>query len=632
MKNKFYDKGANKKTITLLTVICFLIISINQSIVIPKPLEEPTTLCYGFILPSVKYENRTIENQINCKIRHLVNDLLREQIPVYWASINFTATIGRIDIYEELDMSFEKGTFIVPFTGNETQDAKLVAIICDYNQSSEIEKDNSIETPIYQLIMPLNIQVYLLSEVKIAQYRNIFTSCVSWYMQVANKCGFLTFEILESRDLAEKLNNDDFNVIMWPGGDSYYDFLTICLIKCFLDLSSRNSNVVREFINNGGGYIGSCDGTIAASCGFLPIPIYLKRRAYNPGLSSLWFLAIIDIITTFLPDGPGERQEHIVNDTHPVTYGVDKILINGTPPGPNIVHTGKNVQVISVYTTDSAYNGTPSCVSSRFGSGNVVAFCGHPEIRDLDAGIEYYDLGVEDYCNGKKLTSNALYYTTSKGIIDLVSIQSRNLSFISNNFEKTSDLTIGESRDIFYEIKNFINENINELTNLTNKIDMIRNLIWETAQKKNVNLDDSPSFLYYRTILYTKHDLGLLAEYLKNTTKVLDILEKIYPLLENNTEFVQKIEMLKEDLHLKIDEAKNIILKELDMCHSYEDSVVKYQNKKMFSGLNEKIICKKAHDIEKQTEILFQYVPQCYFNSLKLLRTSWYNYETSIVL
>jgi len=622
-----------KKTISLLIFICFLTVSINQCMANPEPLEDPTPLCYGFIVPMVRCRNGTIENQINCKIRHLINDLLREQIPVFWASTNLTAFIQEINDSEGKEMFFEKGTFVVPFTENTIQDTKLIAVIYDYNHSSEIEENNMIKTPVYLLMESLNIQVYPLSEVKIAQHKSIITSGDGWYVEVARKCGFLTFELLEDRYLAEKLDNSTFNVIMRPGGDMYYKHLDQMLIGCVLDLSYKGSKVIRDFISNGGGYIGSCGGTIAASCGLLPLPIYLKRRAYNPRLRSLGFLAIADILTAYLPgsiilpdDSPGERQQHIVNDTHPVTYGVDKVLINGTLPGPNIVHIGKNVQVIAVYRTNSAYDGTPSWVSSRFGSGKAVLFCGHPEIRDLDTHPEFRDLGVEDYCNGKKIISNALYYTTSRGLAELQILHSRNLSFIREVKDETLSLTIDTNvPDIFDEIKNYINETISEITNLTNELNTIQGLIRQIAHEKNIDINESPSFLYYgSTRRYMPHKLGLFIEYFENATKTLDTLEKIYPLLENDTEFVQQIEALKDDLSLKIDKARSIILKSLDIGQDYENLVVRYQNNQKLSKFQENKITKKGHDLEKQIEMGFIYIPQTYFNSLKFLRHHWY--------
>jgi len=88
MKYRLPDKGLNKKIICYLVVICFLTISINQNFADSKPPKYPSSLCYGFILPIVIFENKTFENQIFCRIQHLVNDLLREDVPVYWAASN----------------------------------------------------------------------------------------------------------------------------------------------------------------------------------------------------------------------------------------------------------------------------------------------------------------------------------------------------------------------------------------------------------------------------------------------------------------------------------------------------------------------------------------------------------------
>ena len=42
---------------------------------------------------------------------------------------------------EKITMFFEKGSFIIPFTGEDVIDAKINSIIYDYNESSEIEEN-----------------------------------------------------------------------------------------------------------------------------------------------------------------------------------------------------------------------------------------------------------------------------------------------------------------------------------------------------------------------------------------------------------------------------------------------------------------------------------------------------------
>ena len=58
------------------------------------------SLCYGFIIPNIKYENKYLENQIYCNIQHMINDFLREEINVIWISKNISINVSRINNYE----------------------------------------------------------------------------------------------------------------------------------------------------------------------------------------------------------------------------------------------------------------------------------------------------------------------------------------------------------------------------------------------------------------------------------------------------------------------------------------------------------------------------------------------------
>jgi len=272
-----------RQVISILVTICFLTVALSQGTANPTFTDE--ALCYGFIVSPIIHKNSTIENQINCKIKHMVNDLLREQIPVYWTTTNLTI------LTSEMEQIFEKGTFIIPFTGNDTADTKLTAVIYDYNKSCEIEENNEIKIPIYEIMEPLNTPSYQLVEVKIALFKSQRTSGESFYLDAAEKCGFLTFELLEDKDLPKQLNNTAFNAIIWPAGDSYYcnrlhKLFSTGFFEAISGLSSDRYNIIRKFVRNGGGYIGSCYGAYVASCGVLPVPISLKRRAYNPNLPS----------------------------------------------------------------------------------------------------------------------------------------------------------------------------------------------------------------------------------------------------------------------------------------------------------------------------------------------------------
>lgn len=646
-KYRLYKKGGNKKTIAFLTVICFLTVSISQCIADPEPLEDPTPLCYGFIVPLARCDNWTIEDQINCKTRNMINDLLREQIPVYWTATNATLSIRKIDDETEHGMFFERGAFIIPFTEIDVQDIKIIAIVCDYNYSSEIEESNTVKIQIYLLTEPLkNIQVYPLSEVKIAQYKSYMgddTDCESYFVEVASKCGFLNFEFLERKQLAKKLNNTAFNIIIFPGNEYHprilplYNTLRLSILgECFEDLLYKVPTKTREFISNGGGYIGSCAGASKASCASSSdsrlLSYFYLKRAYNPKLHSIYFLAVSDVTCVAPPANVSisrDVQANIVNDSHPVTYGLDRIVPDDYGGGPLFDYIGKNSQVIARLhnTSNSEFEETPSWISSQFGKGRVIIFSTHPMIVADDNG---YRGNI-----GKTIMSNTFYYTTFKEITKLDLSQSKNLSFIWEVWEKTADLSNGtdETKGIFDEFKGSINENIGELTNLTNKIYMMLDVIREIAAEKHIDLNESWQFLYYGPAFYVAENfLGKLIGYFKNILETLNTIEKIYPLLKNDASFIQQIETLKNDLSKKFKEIKSEISKCWYAYQYYEDALSKCQQSQKISKIQEQITSVKGYKLEKQVVRGFLYIPQIYFNSLKLLRTSWYNYEASIAL
>jgi len=634
MKCHLFRKEINLKVVSVLIVICFLAISMNRCIA--NPGSQKDSSCYGFIAPLFKCENITVEDQINCKTKNMVNDLLGEQIAVYWTSTNITASIRKINDETGQEMFFEKGTFIIPFTGDNVQDKKIIAVACDYNQSSEIEAGDLIKIPVYLLMEPLITRVYQLSEVKIAQYKGVVnTGCDQYYLEIARKCGFLTFEYLDDKELTKKLNNNAFNVIMWPGDSLKLSFLytgkSAPIYWVIEDVKYGVSRAVRDFVAAGGGYIGSCAGACRAACGAQfetrigNVTIDWERKAYNPKLCSIGLMAISDVIFKSSMLEPGAIESKIFNDMHPVTYGLDSIASDWLCGGPQFVDIGKNSQIIALFHNTNTYlDGTPSWISSNFGNGKAVIFSTHPEIEEVKMGHA-----------GEIIISNALYYTTSKGIKELQTFHPTNLSFIGDAWKKTSNLTIDTNNkaDIFEKIKTIINGTISEITNLSEKLQSLKELIRKIADEKNIHLDSknntSPgNFSISPNLVY----LDIFIKYFTNTTKTLDTLEKIYPLLKNDTGFIKQIETLKTELSEAINETRCMCSESQKIYPHFYRALLEYQQAKILLKIRENVIEENVHKLNWQIPSGFYYIPQTYFNSLKLLRASWYNYETNMAI
>jgi hypothetical protein len=643
----------NKKVIASLVILCFFLISVNYGIVYSEPLEDQTNICYGFIVPMIRYENSTIGNQINCKIRNLINDFLREEIPVYWTTTNITILIREIHPNEnEREMFFEKGTFMILFTGNTSIDIKITVMMCDYNHSSEIEDDNKVKVSVYLLQELLtDVQVYPLSEVKLAVYSSRVNVGEVCYYYIARECGFLNIECLDRSNI-NKLNTDNYNIIARVGAAPEKGYASFCYSGFFYsiyeDFRFDTSNKIREFVRRGGGYIGSCDGAEKASSGIRFIegfpPIYFGKLVHNSELRSYGLYAIADII--FIPNAKllgtrnhlyGAYQVEIVNDSNPLSYSLDSITWDCPLGGPQFEEPlSENTQVVARFVKcNSSMNNTPSWVSSTFGDGRTVLFASHPEIASYWKHNDSYF--------GNTIISNVLFYTTSKDMIVLNTLQSRTISFIIDVWDKTSNLLInnGEYGTIFDGILNKINETICQLHNLKeNYSEPLIKYISDVKDFRNLTQYNKDRFLGFASISWaSRHYLEGFIKDLQDATINLETFTKIYPLLENYTEIVKEIDSLKADLSERLDKTMQMCDEGLQKCKeyrgildSYNYSLSFFKPSKLIPRMREFKLESIAHQFYLSIFSGFNSVPQTFFNSLKCLRESWYYYEVNCAI
>lgn len=295
-----------------------------------------------------------------------------------------------------------------------------------------------------------------------------------------------------------------------------------------------------------------------------------------------------------------------------------------------IVKVGEGVNVIAEFKNDSKLGNTPSIVSNKFGNGTVVLFGPHPEIRDPDTGPKSWDLGTNETYNGKKLITNAFYYATSEEEIEQEVSESIPLSFINGVWDETYNLSylLNEQVEIFEEIKTNIGKSIENATYLVDKIYSILETIEQIGIEQNIDPEEKKEFLCYYGTEYLIYCFDLVKEHLENTSITIETIEKIYPLFETNTNFIEQLEQLGDDLSSKIDDIKEILSVSFLKLQEMENILEGYQKYKFFRKIKERIFKKISHDIEIQTGLAFQLMPGGYFNSLKFLRQNWYDYET----
>jgi hypothetical protein len=622
-----------KKIFSSLIVIFLLFLSFNHSSASKVYNEEDKS--YGFIITYERVGNFTIIDQINCKIRHMINDVLREKINVYWTAENITAKISKIyPKFNNESKFFESGSFIIPFTGNITDDKKIISIIYDYNQTSEIEINNDLKIPVYILLEHFSVESYPLNDVKIAQTYSRITTGDFLFLQLTNKCGFLNYETLKDDQVYENLKLEKYNVLFHPGG--IHDTFHLLTHMIFEDILYKKSCGIRSFVNDGGGYIGSCGGLTKSCAGGVvkpfPIPIDFRRKVYNPNLRSIGVSAICDIFITNPPKVENPVKIIIKKPSSPIAYSLDGFVWDSWLGGPKVYNTGEKVEVIGkYYNTNTEIDGTPAWLTTKFGKGKVVTFSTHPEI----SGVPFKTFNESMLNAGKIAIANSLYYTTCEEKIKFKPYFSKNLNYIYEIFEKTANLTNDTySTDmIFNPIREKIENTKNYINNIKDDLSETISLIENIANKYNVNLTDSKNkyflgidYIYDIRFFY----LDEFLDYFNESFKVFFKIELINEFLKNVTNFTKELNNLFNYIYVKINETNEIINKIKEKSESFKKNLLDYKKKILRSRYKENKLKLESNSIYTYAYSGFSKVPQIYFNSLKLLRNQWYNYEANI--
>ncbi len=615
-----------KKLISIFCVLFFLTLSSYSSY--GKYITNEEAICYGFIVSYNTYENITLQNNVNCKMRHLVNDLLREKIPVYWTAENLTIDVKLINSSDETKF-FEKGAFVIPFTGNETIDKKIIAMIYNYNQTSEINQDLT-KVPVYYLLQKLNIFAYKLNEINIASHKSKVTTGEIAFLEISNKCGFLSFDYLYDNEISDELNNSKYNLFIHAGGASEYaTFLKSSMFyQLFAGTFLKEIRTVRNFVANGGGYIGSCYGCEMAGAGydFGLLKVHFKRVPYNPKLPSIGIYSMADYICTPPPGILDAIQVKVVNNSHPVTFHLDPIITDFHFGGARITYVGKNVEVLSqYYETDTEMDDTPSWLSSNFGKGKLVTFSPHPEI------MGYYESDISHI--GKTVLSNAIFYTTSDGLSEVKIDNNLSISFIESIFLQTKNLKNNTNLSSnFNQIINKINETKSELLNLRENANELMIIIKGLALEENINITDKHEMTYlgYKSIWVSfEYYYKTFLSYFENITNTLNGIEEVYTLIKNNSGFNNTIQKLKIDINSRINNSNKIIEKGIGITKDYKEKLLNYKNSIFRTKLKQITLTDLGHEYYWNLYKIFSYLPQIYFNCQKTLRSNWYNFEAN---
>jgi hypothetical protein len=195
-------------------------------------------------------------------------------------------------------------------------------------------------------------------------------------------------------------------------------------------------------------------------------------------------------------------------------------------------------------------------------------------------------------------------------------------SFIYNTRDKTMNLSINEISDVEfnYEIKKLkrLSLNISELRNIS----IILRDYYSVLENSGILFSDKARISRYK-IRFCE----LYNKYINNTIQNLSKLQNISYMLYNfDNSIIDKINNLKLELKLHLIKAENHIINVTVMFKNFS-SKLQSEDISIFQGLE---LINNKRDLLGELEIGLKYIPQLFFETLKLVRYSWYNYEANI--
>ena len=619
---------------SIVIFVCFLLIASSFGTFKAEINKEDDTLYYGIIIPLPSGQDTTNETFENSRVRVMINDLLRLNITVFWSKENFTALSKRYDSNQSLTLTYNKGTFIIPFSGEKFKDALIISIITDYNQTHELENQTSIMSEAYLLEEEININCSKLIEPKIAQH---FEKPVRYgyptYLKMAEDGGFLNYEFLFEGETENILNNEDFNVLIWPYipslGKFYEQFIT------FMDI--KTINTIRRFVNNGGGFIGTCYGAYVASLGVITPRIFSSLRlVYNPEINRIlpvFSLSISDSIMKINLEANINffiSTNKVVDINHPVFYGVNETFPDFFK-GPIFKWIGKNTHPLAVYYEIKPYNvngtvsnklkniliGRISWVNSTFGKGKIVLYASHPDyVNNIDPLFRGRTWDGDKYY-GRRIIHNSIFFVTSDDKLE-INYMGYNFSFIDNIIENTKNLSINESRDSeFIDLYNRLGELSNNIYSFRNITIELKDLFLSYDNSSN-NLEEN-----IRQLKYMIWHSEIYIDYINKSKSSIDLLKRVLPMLYGfNDSIGNFIKILKDELNNRLNISKEIINQSTDSALNIKENL----NGSITNIKNIQLL-KQGRLVLQTLEKVLKYIPKIYFELLKLLRYSWYNYE-----
>lgn len=593
--------------------------------------------CHGFVIPLPQGKDTSLETFENSKVHHLINDLLRENITVYWVSNDFSAKSQSISLDKPIEMlSYKKGAFIIPFSNDIYTDALITAVILDYNYTNELDNQSNIQNNAYLLMQDLTLSAYKLVEPKIVQYLGEAVR-YGWptYLEIADAGGFLTFEYLLDNEISISLNNEEYNVLVWP-----YSPNPATIPEEFVSLiNPKTVNTIRQFVRSGGGFVGTCYGAYAASSGLInPFSIFSVRYAYNSNLQKFSAGLSLSLSDSLMIINPAVYFHlyisvlKVVNTNHPLFFGVND-TVEDFFENPVFIWLGENTHPLAVLhdlkpaTPDSIVSerakktiiGKPLWVNSTFGKGKMILYASHPDfVNNIKLLFENRSWNGDPYY-GRRIIHNSFFYVCAIENISVNTTNYYNQSFVSRIIEKTRNLTFcnefnNEFNDLYRKF-NQLSDNISRMKNLSTDLENL----FKPLENNSKMLANGYRFLQYNILF-----CDIYKGYIDRTKNNLSILENIIPMLSTfDNSINNQVHHLKNNLYRQINESEVIISKTIKTS---EDLKEKLMDKKI-SWIEKITLINDRRNLLQTFEICLKYIPQIYFETLQLVRHFWYEYE-----
>lgn len=573
---------------------------------------ENSEKCYGIAIPLIRGENLPY-NSIQQSIANMVNDILRLNVPVFWAASNFSVISRKIANSTTEERFFEKGTFIIPFTGDHSTDVLLISIVVDYELGSEIDEFYPVD--LYFIMESFSVDAFQLNYAKCAiRYGLTFAYMdVYSYFNLMHSSGFFDIQFILDEEIDDKLNNDDFNIMIWSGGRITKLDYTDDYIKA---ATFRICNSIRSFVNKGGGYVGSCYGAHGASSG-TTIPLFYFHTWFR-NLPTVGALGLTSSHAISLKCGAFNTVK-LKNLSHPVSFGLDEIQYSFHVGGPvfSWKTMDKNTQVVGVLDNldvlwwnkdiydklppnlvDRFINyitGKPIWISSNFGKGKAVAFGDHPELS--------YPL------RNDRLIDNTILYVTSGKKTTLNLDNQMPLSEIKEVYFETENIKLSDYSAIFKDIW----KQINKLKNTGKQVDdLFKNISFNILRIAESGRDTKGITNYGRESYYI---------WLDDFSKALKKIEVVYNTSKNVEEINSIVNEWKDKVKQDLDEFNNFCSKLLDS--DLLEKIMNYKGSTLEKLRLHKLIDKDEIIYRKGQRILIQ----LWSSTVSTCRDIWYTFE-----